>query len=234
MPSSRTAFAAVLAAVSSGCFADYEKSNDSETTNGGSAGSAGSAGSIVSGGSGNTAPASAGRFGGSSLAGAGGTSATGCSAPNPVCAAGDDATETDSCGNCAMGKKTRTRQCQSDCTWGAWSSWSACNNPEECVPGTKDSNTQTVSCPCGGSKAQQRTCASTCTWGAWTDTSACDISCCATLMYCDTPDSVASGRGTWCRRKTAACSRDQTMDDCMSILRTQSCVVHEPVFYDEV
>lgn len=241
----------MLAAISTGCFADYEKASDDLPTNGGNPGHAGNAssnaGSIGFAGSGNTSTASAGRIGsslggsaGSGSAGsanvnqAGGASPTGCAAPKPVCAAGDDATETDTCGNCAKGKKTRTRQCQADCTWSAWSGWSACNNPEECVPGTKDGNTQTVGCPCGGSKTQQRTCTDTCTWGAWTDANACDISCCATLMYCDTPDNIATGRGTWCRRKTSACSRDQTIDDCMNILKEQGCARHEPLFYDEV
>lgn len=245
MPSSRAILTAFFAAMSVGCFEDYEKVGDDAT----SAGSVGFAGSNQTSstngglaGLGQTSSTNGGRSGSSSFGGiagrtdsnhAGGAPATGCAAPNPACAAGNSDMESDSCGNCGKGKKTRTRQCRSDCTWDAWSSWSTCNNPEECVPGSKDGNTQTVSCPCGGSKTQQRTCADTCTWGAWTDASACDVSCCATLMYCDTPENIAAGRGTWCRRKTSACSRDQTMDDCMNILKQQGCALHETVYYDE-
>jgi hypothetical protein len=31
-------------------------------------------------------------------------------------------------------------------------------------------------------------------------------------VYCDTPDDVATNRGTWCQQK--ACSREQALADC--------------------
>jgi hypothetical protein len=201
---------------------------------------------------------------------------------SPMCAAGEVQAESDSCGNCGQGTVTRTRLCRADLTWDSWSGWSACSNPEECVPDKKDTEsktcgacskgtqshertcstsctwdawsswsacneivdcqpggvtTQSVACSaCGGSMTQQRTCSSSCTWGDWTDTSSCDVSCCATLMYCNASRATnpVPGRGTWCRKKTAACSQDEVTKACHQVF-LQKCPPtdsFEPVYYD--
>jgi hypothetical protein len=86
--------------------------------------------------------------------------------------------------------------------------------PRECEPGSPD-ETRVVDCPTCGSRSQARSCsADTCTWGEWRDTSDCTPWCdeCVEIVYCDTPDSVAANRGTWCRQ--LACTPGQALGSC--------------------
>jgi hypothetical protein len=50
------------------------------------------------------------------------------------------------------------------------------------------------------------------------------VSCCTTVVYCDTQEStVASefpGRGTWCRQMTSACSAAEAYADCLAAADT--------------
>lgn len=85
-----------------------------------------------------------------------------------------------------------------------------------CSPGGTEA--QAVACACGGTKQQIRTCSDTCSWGAWMDTTACDLTCCTTVVYCNTQESMVAsefpGRGTWCRQM--ACSRAEADTDCLA------------------
>ena len=117
------------------------------------------------------------------------------------------------CGHC--GAQPAIRPCTETCVWGDPVPNGACTG-EGCAPG--DTETQAVSCACGGTKQQIKTCSDTCGWGAWMDTTACDLDCCATVVYCNTQESMAAsefpGRGTWCRQK--ACSEAEAYADCLA------------------
>lgn len=130
-----------------------------------------------------------------------------------ACTPGEPGTQTVPCGACMTGKVTQKRTCTDACTWGPWDAGGECTGvTAACVPGNKEP--RTVSCPCSGTKTQNRTCSSACTWGAWSDTSTCNLECCTQLVYCDTPDDVATSRGTWCRRADPDCTNAEVDSYC--------------------
>lgn len=74
-----------------------------------------------------------------------------------VCVAGTTQTDTQACGACNSGTRTRTRTCSSSCTWGSWSSYGACSGATGCAPGS------TTACA-NGDSCGHRVCQSDCTW----------------------------------------------------------------------
>jgi hypothetical protein len=136
-----------------------------------------------------------------------------CGGSGAICQANEPGVESEACGDCGSGTRTRTRACAADgCSWGEWSAWGACGGEHTaCAPGAKE--TRSAACTTCGSRTQARTCSpDTCTWGAWSDTSACTwCEQCSEVVYCDTPANIAN-RGTWCRQ--TACSREQALADC--------------------
>lgn len=92
--------------------------------------------------------------------------------------------------------------------------------------------TRSVACPCSGTKTQSRTCSATCTWGNWSDTSSCDLTCCSKIVYCDTPDDVATNRGTWCQKKDADCSNAEVDADCNASIKDVCGSVVNPLFIE--
>ena len=103
---------------------------------------------------------SSGGGGSSSISGSGGSGSPSTCDTDPVCTPGNVDPGKQSCGDCSTGTQTRSRTCTSDCTWGAWSSWSACSGvTAACTP--KHTSACTNNDPCG-----QRTCSDSCTWGA--------------------------------------------------------------------
>jgi hypothetical protein len=91
------------------------------------------------------------------------------------CARGAVETETEACGLCGTGTRTRMRTCGSDCRWSPATDWSVCGGESvECRPG----ETQSETGACGncdlGRRTRTRSCsATTCTWGPWGDWGAC-------------------------------------------------------------
>jgi hypothetical protein len=95
----------------------------------------------------------------------------------PVCTPLDDCmdetasdVETESCGDCGGGMRSRTRRCDVEaCTWGEWGEWGAC----ACATPTETDSRGCGNCN-AGSQSRSRTCqASSCTWSAWSDFGAC-------------------------------------------------------------
>ena len=92
--------------------------------------------------------------------------------PPPECTAGATDTQMRDCGACNEGSQTRSRTCQSDRTWGAFSSWTTCNTTAQCAPAATE--TRTVACGNCGSQLQRRTCSSTtCRWGSYANEGSC-------------------------------------------------------------
>ena len=102
---------------------------------------------------------------------------TGSGDAGSACTPGDIESETETCGPCDTGERTRTRTCLGATrTWGPWSDWGACSvaDVEACEPGETES--QSESCgTCGtGERTRSRTClGASCTWGPWSDWGAC-------------------------------------------------------------
>ena len=156
-----------------------------------------------------------------------------CQVATRACSPGQVGSEQVACGSCATGRAPRTRTCLADCTWGPWSALGACVSTEACVKGTVQ--TRTVACACGGTKSQARTCSATCAWGAYADTSSCNLACCATVVFCDTPNDLAgvpASRGTWCRQTSSACTHAEVMTNCIETLASVDCVLHPELFID--
>jgi hypothetical protein len=150
------------------------------------------------------------------------------------CSPGDTSSAQVDCqGACGAGKATQALQCGTDCTWVNSGPPGACSSTGECVPGGPPEQ-RTVNCSCpGATKTQEATCTSSCTWDThWVDTSSCNVDCCAKVLYCDTPTSVAPNRGTWCRKTTSACSDAEAWADCDAILVQLSCSLHQPAYLD--
>jgi hypothetical protein len=157
-----------------------------------------------------------------------------CKSATRACTAGEKGSEQMACDSCGTGKATRTRTCEANCSWGAWSAYGACVSTEQCTKGATE--THSVACPCGGSHTQSRTCSNSCTWGGWTDTgSKCSVGCCGKLIYCDTPDDLSgipASRGTWCQQTSSACSHAQVDEDCRNILDDVSCTLKQVYYID--
>jgi len=85
--------------------------------------------------------------------------------------------------------------------------------------------------PVVSAKTQTRTCSTTtCTFSAWTDAGTCSwCDDCAHVEWCDTPDDVATDRGTWCWQENG-CNSDQAWGRCEEILSELSYQVHQPVY----
>jgi hypothetical protein len=69
-------------------------------------------------------------------------------------------TDTQSCGGCGRGTHTRTRTCDTGCTWGAWSAFGSCSGDVSCR-GLFGTNY----CPCTGGGGY--TCCPSGDWSAW-------------------------------------------------------------------
>lgn len=118
----------------------------------------------------------------------------GSDASKPPCTATEALTQTDKCGNCNLGTKTRQRSFSATtCTYSEWGPYGDCVDKTQCKGGTVQ---QGMKEPCGtcnkGSRTPTRTCdAKTCTWGAFTSPA------------CDEPKNVclpmnAGGKGWRC------------------------------------
>ncbi|HKP61932.1 MAG TPA: hypothetical protein VJV78_34610 [Polyangiales bacterium] len=94
-----------------------------------------------------------------------GTSPGSCAMP--VCTAGQQQVEQQSCGLCGYGVQNHRRTCAADgCSWSAWSEWTACAESAEveCTPGAEE---QLPSMPCGercGHAGVKRVCTTACAW----------------------------------------------------------------------
>jgi len=55
------------------------------------------------------------------------------------------------------------------------------------------------------------------------------LECCTQLVYCDTPDSVAKNRGTWCRRTDPDCTKAEVDSDCKAMVEDKCNVFTQPV-----
>lgn len=81
-----------------------------------------------------------------------------CGGRAPVCRADEAGRESEACGNCGSGTRSRTRSCAADgCSWGAWGSWSECSGQSGCKPG--DTSACAPADSCGN-----RVCTARCTW----------------------------------------------------------------------
>lgn len=191
---------------------------ENATTGEGAAGNGAGGDSVGQGAAGESATGhgAAGEAGDRGDAGTGGRAPDPCELATVECSNGDvDDAGSAPCGHC--GTEPMIRLCRDTCSWGDPVPNGACTG-EGCAP--KDTGTQTVNCPCGGTKKQIQTCSDACTWGPWMDTTTCDVSCCTTVVYCDTQSSSVGsmypGRGTWCRQETTACSATEAYADCLA------------------
>jgi hypothetical protein len=165
-------------------------------------------------------------------AGSGGTEPPDpCDADTRECEPEQVEQDEEACGACNTGQRTRTRSCDAEtCSFGSWSAWSECEDPAECRPG--DTQSRVVPCPGCGTKSQTSICSpTTCTFEeSWTDSSTCSwCEGCGKLHYCDTPEDVVPGRGTWCEPQNG-CSDQQAWGRCLEILESKMCQLHEPIF----
>ena len=74
----------------------------------------------------------------------------------------ENQTQSVSCGLCGSQAQTRSRQCNSSCSWSDWGSWSnvgTCSGQGTCTPG------QTLEVGCGNCGTQVAVCQSDCNWG---------------------------------------------------------------------
>jgi hypothetical protein len=194
-----------------------------EPRNGGNAGEgaagAGASGESSTGKGGTGASATsdggaAGDAGSRSEGGESGSAPDACELPTAECSYGEmEDADSVPCGHC--GSQPAIRLCTETCVWGEPDPNGDCTG-EGCSPG--DTEAQTVNCACGGTKQQIKTCSDMCGWGAWMDTTACDLTCCTTVVYCNTQESMVAsefpGRGTWCRQ--TACSQAEADADCLA------------------
>jgi hypothetical protein len=214
----------------------------------GSAGRGGTAGSSA--GRSGTASGSAGRAStGGNRAGAGATAGsthtetpeaggggqagrpvtTPCDNPARECSAGEVDMDRVACGTCGTGTVMTLRTCSNACAWSEPVPMGACADPAECTPNATGS--QMVACPGCGAKTQTHVCSpTTCTFEPWVDASECSwCADCGELVFCDTPDSVAPDRGTWCRPQNG-CSNQQAWGRCMELRVDKGCELHEPYY----
>jgi len=143
--------------------------------------------------------------------------ACGCG-PTPACSPGQVDTGMQSCSGC--GTQTRTRTCDSTCTWGPWSAWGACTGGGgTCMPGQVQTGTQACG-NCGtGTQSRTRTCDASCGWGAWSAWDAC-----VGGGACAPGDTMPCPNGDVCGVQTcgATCTWDATCvpnpgSDCLRI-----------------
>lgn len=115
-----------------------------------------------------------------------------------VCTPGAVEPGTEKCGDCDLGRRTRSRTCQPDgCGWSEWTAWSECTgSTAECPAGKVEPKSQ----PCGwcnsGTQTQTRTCGNDCKWGPWSAFGACgDVTAeCAPNSY----RCCGAGKWEWC------------------------------------
>jgi hypothetical protein len=148
----------------SGGTAGNSEMSAGEGGDGATTGEAGTAGRAT-GGQSSGGQASGGQSGGGqATAGTGGGS---CETEPGACTPGDTGSEDVTCGACAAGTATRTRTCESDCTWSDWSEPSECQIDVACQPGQTGMQMQNCGACMTGMQTQTRTCTDSCTWGAW-------------------------------------------------------------------
>lgn len=185
-------------------------------------------------------PASASDDGASTSERAADTTQEGGACTVKECDPGATLEQTQGCGDCGLGSQRRSGICSAACKW-EWGSWGTCAENAACHPGATDN--QSLGCPCAGTgpKSQTRTCNDSCAWGPWNDASSCDTKCCSMIVYCQTQQATNAdvraqypGRGTWCRQAAvgAACSHEEALSRCMSLVSSQ-CGSVTPEFYME-
>jgi hypothetical protein len=130
--------------------------------------------------------------------------------------------DTEACGDCGAGTRTRQRGCAMDCRWASWSEWSECEKAAEvCKPGQTDEKME----PCGncgfGTRKTSRSCTRTCGWSDWSP-EACtgDESTCKTGAILPLPEigcGAMCGRATQTQTCNASCGWDPVVTGaCMS------------------
>jgi hypothetical protein len=101
------------------------------------------------------------------------------------------------CGNCGV----QARECQPDCTWGAW----MCSEEGECAAGTVEPETQACGLCGSGTQTRMRTCGTDCRWGSATSWSACggeSVECMPGATETDTQSCGNCGTGRQSRTRT--------------------------------
>jgi hypothetical protein len=131
----------------------------------------------------------------------------------PECTPDMSDTDSESCGACGLGKRTRRRSCTGDCRWESWSPWGECEVPAEvCNPGDEDPMMEACGY-CGlGMRKTTRICNSSCHWSDWMP-EACveDPANCSpgtTMKHSDLPCGEMCGRASQIQTCNASCKWD--------------------------
>ena len=101
------------------------------------------------------------------------------------------------CGNCGV----QSRECQADCTWGAW----MCAGEGECAAGSVEPETQRCGLCGTGTQSRMRSCGMDCRWGSVTPWGACggdSVECMPGASETDTQSCGNCGTGTQSRTRT--------------------------------
>jgi hypothetical protein len=98
----------------------------------------------------------------------------GCGAASE-CRAGERDNETEACGSCGEGSRSRFRLCDvGTCSWGEWIDWGACLTEATCSLGQTEELTEACG-TCSGIRRRGRSCMnSTCQWDDWSGWGACE------------------------------------------------------------
>lgn len=132
--------------------------------------------------------------------------------PECACMPGASETESESCGACGEGTRTRTRACEASCTWGAWGSFGGCATTAQCAPGETEAESRSCGA-CGlGSQMRIRSCdATTCRWGGWGSWGTCSGG-----GACTPGDTRGCPNGDTCGHEV--CRSDCTWSTCQPIV----------------
>ena len=174
----------------------------------GAAKNAGAAGMSLGG-----APTDAGSGGMSESAGAAGAQAgaeseAGTSGSAGGCNLPPTTLESEACGACGAGMRTRTLQLMEDCSYAA-SEWSACDAQTQCAPGQVEMGQQACGACSTGKQTRSRTCSGdTCTWGAWGAWGACG----GVTAACTPGQTSACSNGDSCGQRV--CNSKCAWDGC--------------------
>jgi len=136
------------------------------------------------------------------LGGAAGSS-DGCDLP-------PTAVQSEPCGACGAGTRSRTLQLMPDCSY-AVSEWTACNSKVECSQGQVETAQQACGACNTGKQSRSRSCsADTCTWGAWGAWGACG----GVTATCSPGQTSACSNGDSCGQRV--CNSKCGWDACTS------------------
>lgn len=131
----------------------------------------------------------------------------------PECTPGEIEMGMEACGDCGAGTRTRQRGCAIDCSWGSWSPWGNCQQPDEvCKPGETEERMEACGFCMLGMRKSTRSCTSSCGWSDWMpetcieDEANCEPG--ALKVHADKPCGDMCGLATQTQTCNASCKWD--------------------------